>query len=211
MSLKAKLAIGLGVVATLAVTLLIGIWLGSMQTNHVASIPATPSVTAINRSSAPRPASTIASAGTMEDVPWARDGGSASTARADAPSTQQRIEDLRERKQRLAELRELQQAIAKSMQDKQQPDPQKVDALLLKIKEIKGSSIIGGVDIDELRGRLAKTQEMQALATQIQQEAAKGSNADAEKIKALSAQLQTLNTQLAARAIAKAPVTPEKP
>jgi hypothetical protein len=117
-----------------------------------------------------------------------------------------------ERKKQMAELKAMQMALMKSMQETHRADPKQVDALLLKIKQVTGSSTVNGVDIDALRGNLARGGEMQRIAGEMNREATRPGGADPKKIKAYTEQLQALQRQAIASPIlqSKAAAGPAK-
>jgi ubiquitin-protein ligase len=100
-----------------------------------------------------------------------------------------------ERQKNIAELKSMQMALMKSMQESRRADPKQVDALLVKIKEVTGSSTVNGIDIDALRNHLARAVEIQRVATEMQSEASKPGGADPKKIKAYTEKLQALQQQ----------------
>lgn len=118
--------------------------------------------------------------------PWATPGGPASMP--GMPENAARIE----RQKQIAELRTMQMALMKSIQENQRADPRQVDALLVKIKEVTGRSTVGGVDIEALRKHLARAEEMQRIALEMNQEASRPGGADPKKIKAYADQLLAL-------------------
>lgn len=106
-----------------------------------------------------------------------------------------------ERQKQMAELKAMQMALMKSMQETHRVDPKQVDALLVKIKQVTGSSTVNGIDIDALRSNLARAEEMQRIAGEMSRETTKPGGADPKKLKEYSEQLQVLQRQTLASPI----------
>lgn len=102
------------------------------------------------------------------------------------------------RQKQMVELKEMQMALMKSIQENHQADPRQVLALLDKIKQVNGSSMVGGVNIDVLRNNLIHAEEIQRIALEMKNEATKPGGADPRKMKAYTAQLQNLQQQILA-------------
>lgn len=141
--------------------------------------------------------------------PWA-------TSPATGPGTVSGMHDSTtqiKRQKQMAELKEMQMALMKSIQGNHQPDPRQVIGLLDKIKQINGSSVVGGVNLDNLRDNLIRAQEIQRIAAEMSHEAQKPAGADPKKMKAYTEQLQSLQQQLMAATPAfqyKSPAVPLK-
>lgn len=123
--------------------------------------------------------------------PWAASAGGSNAAIPGVPDSAAQIE----RQKQMAELRTMQMALMKSMQETNRADPRQVDALLLKIKQVTGSSTFNGIDIDVLRNNLAKAEKMQRIAEEMNREASKPGGADPKKIQAYAEQLKKLQPQ----------------
>lgn len=188
MSKKSIVLVVLLVLAVLAATLWVGMRLGI---RNAAQFTATSPMAGSNRS-APLslPSATAPALQLNQGIPpWATPGPE--TAIPGMPGKT----DQSERQKNIAELKAMQMALMKSMQESRRADPKQVDALLVKIKEVTGSSTVNGIDIDALRNHLARAVEIQRVATEMQAEAGKPGGADPKKIKAYAEQLQALQQQ----------------
>lgn len=71
-----------------------------------------------------------------------------------------------------------------------------LDAMLDAMQRENGSSVVGGVKIDVLRANLAKAEQLQALAKQIEAESLKPNGGDLQVMQGYLKQLQALQGQL---------------
>lgn len=101
-----------------------------------------------------------------------------------------------DRQKNLAELKEMQMALARSVQENHKADPKQVIALLDKLKQVSGSSVVAGVNIDGLRNTLIAADEAQRVALEMSAEAKKPGGPDPVKMKAYTQRLQQLQSQL---------------
>ncbi|MBZ0105724.1 MAG: hypothetical protein K8H84_08850 [Sulfuricella denitrificans] len=188
MSKKSIVLVVLLTLAVLAATLWIGMRLGIRS---AAQLSATSPMTGGNRSALLEGSSASVPALQLNQgsPPWANVGPDAAITGMPGKA------DQAERQKKIAELKSMQMALVKSMQESRRADPKQVDALLVKIKEVTGTSTVNGIDIDALRGNLAKVVEIQRIATDLQNEVSKQGGADPKKIKAYTAQLKTLQQQ----------------
>lgn len=76
------------------------------------------------------------------------------------------------------------------------PSPAEMNQLLADLERTEGSHVIGGVNIGALRSNLVKVEEMQQLGVQMKAEAEKPGGADQEKVKAILARLQKLQSEM---------------
>jgi hypothetical protein len=133
-------------------------------------------------------------------APWTATPGPAGVASNDAMAARERQSQ---------ELDAMQADIAKSMREGRQPDPQKLDAALAKVAAAAGQSVVNGVNIDAVRNNLAIAQKMQALAAELDAESRKPGKLDTDRLRALVAQVQQLQSQM--RADVSAPSSPMPP
>jgi hypothetical protein len=119
--------------------------------------------------------------------PWAA-ANSGQSPMQDGKANQRQI--------KLAELSAMRMALMKSMQETGHVDPKQVDALLVKIESVTGTTTFNGINLEALRNTLAKSQEMQTIANEMNREASKPGGADPKKIKAYSDQLLVLQKQV---------------
>ena len=176
-----NLIVGLLMVALLAATLWLGTKLGEQKSAQVAA----PEVT---KTGPPATASLpILPNLNQTPAPWA---GSTATSGASANPT------LNEHQKNLAELKEMQAAIAQSIQQNHGADPKQVLQMLDKLKQVNGSSVVGGVNIDNLRNTLTAATEAQSVALEMNNEIRKPGGPDPVKLKAYTQRLQQLQAQL---------------
>lgn len=90
----------------------------------------------------------------------------------------------------------LQEKFSRLIEGGRQPAPAEVEALLGELERAQGSSVVGGVRIDVLRSNLVKSQQMQALAEEIQRLAEQPGGPDQQAIQRKLAELQKLQSEL---------------
>lgn len=71
-----------------------------------------------------------------------------------------------------------------------------LDAMLDQMQRENGSNVVGGVKLDVLRSNLAKAEQLQALAKQIEAESLKPNGGDLQVMQGYLKQLQALQGQL---------------
>jgi hypothetical protein len=132
--------------------------------------------------------------------PWAAAGSSATTGSAltggatalsvpTGPSIIQPPPGDAQATEKLAErLAELQQSGA-------QADPKKIAETLAALKQQHGA-MVGGVNLDLVMNNLQVSQDIQALALEMQRESAKSGSVNSKKMQAYLSQLQNLQSQL---------------
>lgn len=186
MSKKAIVLVVLLALAVLMGTLWLGMRLGMRSAGQVAAVSPVAGRSGSNIP-LPPPAAPALQLNQMAP-PWATPPGGPNAAMSGMQGSPAQIE----RQKQIAELRTMQVALMKSMQETQRADPKQVDALLVKIKQVTGTSMVNGIDIDALRGHLARAVEIQRIAEEMNREATRPGGADPKKIKAYADQLQAL-------------------
>lgn len=95
-----------------------------------------------------------------------------------------------------ARVEQAQADLAASMRPGVAPDPVKVDAALLAIREAAGTAIVGGVNLDTVRANLAVSQKIQKIAEQIDLEVKRSGQMDTKKMAMYAAELNRLQQQI---------------
>jgi hypothetical protein len=130
-----------------------------------------------------------AAAGSSATTGSAPTGGSTALSAPTGPSTIQPPPGDAQATEKLAErLAELEQSGA-------QADPKKIAETLAALKQ-KHGAMVGGVTLDLVMNNLQVSQDIQALALEMQRESAKSGGGNSKKMQAYLSQLQTLQSQL---------------
>jgi hypothetical protein len=87
-------------------------------------------------------------------------------------------------------LENLQQRLAALAAPGRNPSPREVDTLLAELQKQQGSNQVGGVDIGALRGNLARAEEIQRLAHELQAVAQQPGTPNTEKMQQLMSKIQ---------------------
>jgi hypothetical protein len=144
------------------------------------------------------PGTTAPAAPTTGAVPWA----------TPAPSGAASNDEIAKRQNQSRELDAMRDDILKSMREGKQPDPKKLDAALARVEAAAGQNVVSGVNIDAVRNNLAIAQKLQVIAGELDAESKKAGKLDTDRLRALAAQVQQLQSQM--RVDVSAPATPAK-
>lgn len=168
--------IGIGAGAAVLAVVAASLWFAWQQPAAVPQRPtSTPSaVTLAPPSASPRTAEPPVAPSAGGTPPWL-----APQARSAAAPTRDKEQKLAQIQARLAALGSLGKA-----------DPREVDALLAELQQLEGNEV-GGVNLLALRDNLAKAQEIQRLAAELDQLAHRP-NPDPRQMQDLIARIQTL-------------------
>jgi hypothetical protein len=97
-----------------------------------------------------------------------------------------------------ASITEIQQKLQALIANGRQPSALEVDAVLAELQKSQGNNPVAGVDLQSMRDTLGRTDRIQQIANEMQAMAANPSKMDINKIQALTAEMQRLQTSLQA-------------
>ena len=132
------------------------------------------------------PSASAPAAPTAGAVPWA----------TPAPSGAASSGEIARRENQSRELDAMRDDIVKSMREGKQPDPRKLDAALARVEAAAGQNVVSGVNIDAVRNNLAIAQKLQVIAGELDVESKKTGKLDTDRLRALAAQVQQLQSQM---------------
>lgn len=139
---------------------------------------------------APNPASAATAPSAAMPPPWMNAPGAAAPKAANP--------------ERVRELRAVQARLSSLMAGGRKPDPKELNAVLDDLIRIQGTTVIGGVDFAVLKNNLAKSQEIEALAREMEQ-VSKQPKPDAKRIQALMEKIQAAQAGLRSDVMAPSP------
>ena len=122
--------------------------------------------------------------------PWA---GSAATAPIVLPDLRS---SAKANPQKQAAREAVRQKIAGLTANGRQPTPAEMNVVLAELERIEGSSVISGINVGAVRNNLMKVDEMQRLGEQMKTESTKPGGGDVQKLNALLARIQKLQSEM---------------
>ncbi len=122
--------------------------------------------------------------------PWA---GSAATAPIVLPDLRS---SAKANPQKQAAREAVRQKIAGLTANGRQPTPAEMNVVLAELERIEGSSVISGINVGAVRNNLMKVDEMQRLGEQMKAESTKPGGGDVQKLNALLARIQKLQSEM---------------
>lgn len=90
----------------------------------------------------------------------------------------------------------IRQKIAELTANGRQPTPAEMNVVLAELERVEGASIISGINVGAVRNNLIKVDEMQRLGEQMKAESTKPGGGDVQKLNAMLARIQKLQSEM---------------